>query len=214
MQFRSAPDGTLPRLRHRRRDDHLEPHPRLHPRRADRGGAWRRSRRRRLLRRLPRPQPVPPPVRRRRVRRCLHPALRQALSWRGRRGRRRAPLPSRPLPGSRWSSSPSPSLANSSCPGCMLLLAPWLCRRPGQIRPRRPAGPHRAPLSALHVAGRALFRRAQRARALCRRGLRPEPAQRRAHRRAAHADRHWRRRAEHGRGCARLGHRRVGACCR
>ena len=143
-----------------------------------------------------------------RLRRGLHPALRQALSRRGRRGsgarlRRAGPCRAHACP--RRLHPPwriRHALAHAAARA-------WLCRRPGQIRPRRPAGPHRAPLSALHVAGRALFGRAQRARPLCRRGLRPEPAQRRAHRRAAHADRHRRRRAEHGRGGARLGHRRV-----
>ena len=66
-----------------------------------------------------------------------------------------------------------------------------LCRRPAEARACGPARAYRATVPALHVACRALFRRVERARPLCRRGLYAEPAQRRAHRRAGGADRDW-----------------------
>ena len=65
-------------------------------------------------------------------------------------------------------------LGEIAMPWLMLLLAPGFAADPGEVRSSRSAGAHRAALPAVHVAGGALFRRAERARPLCRRGAVPQ----------------------------------------
>ena len=65
-------------------------------------------------------------------------------------------------------------------PWLMLLLAPGFADDPPKFELAVLLARIALPYLALHVAGRALFRRVERTRPLCRRRLCPEPAQRRA----------------------------------
>ena len=145
-----------------------------------------------------------------RLRRGLHPALRQALSRRAAARRRRAPSPSRPLPGSRLILVVFTLLGEFIMPWLMLLLAPGFADDPAKfalaVLLARIALPFLLCMSlvalysgVLNALGR--FAVAAFAPSLLNVVLIAV---------LLGADRHRRRRAEHGRGGARLGHRRVG----